>query len=447
MMRNSRRKINRQSLQGQTFIRWLLPLWVAAALAAGGCSDDKNNEHGDHEPPDVTEADTLDDTSSPSQDDVSQPTGDPDIVEPDTQQPDTQEPQPQPQPEFASESIRFEANNVVEAGGVCFDFDAPEQVDCEGDVARWDLMFEVDVQSRAFNIWTNGGVKGNGDGAAFGPLSAEEMAQFSAGEQIPGWFSDYFGGVFADSPWYAYDVLGSHDISANGRVYVVDTGTDKYKVQLVSYYGAGGASGQVSVRYVKLGETDTQLVVLDARAGGFGASADDPNNHAAYFDFDAGAVVDINDEEARTNTEWDIAIKRYDVTLNGGASGPGAVRGALADPRDAMYDEHEQPVRAAFVSQTEEEMLAAFDAVTSDDGLVYVTDSGQPYLNGDGGPTSWFGVNPPPPMPPTFYAREENWWVIRSASADSYMKLHVVDVDYASFSFAIEGYVQPRPQQ
>lgn len=418
-------------------VAWVLALGLAAGGALVGCSDDGDKNPAQQKP------DAGGEDVAPGGDAIDSPDAKPGDDTTDANGGEDAETLP-PRHGWGPEPITFTTGNVVTAGGVCLDFDVAAAVDCAGGVADWDLMFDVDVARRAFNIWTNGGVRGaaDGKGASFGPLARQEYDQFPRGEVIPGWFPDFYGGVFADFTWYDYDVYGSHDITVNGRVYVIDTGANKFKVQLVSYYGPGGASAMVTMRYAKLGEAEHKEVTLDATAGGFGAN--DPRSRAAYFDFDSDTVVDISDEDAKANAVWDISVKRYEVKLNGGDVGPGGVSGAIADTRGHLYDADSQPIRAKFDAINDADMLAAFEAVDSDAGLTYVTDRGQPYIIGDAGVKSWFGVNPPPPVPPTFFARPENWWAVRSSTGDSYMLFHVTGVEYSDFNFTIEGYVQPR---
>lgn len=398
---------------------------LVSAAALGACSDDPKSaspetpDGGTTE--DRSEADASADTST---NDASAPAS----------------------PVFGADKLTFTAE-VGTGPGVCFDFDSAAALDCEAGADSWDLMFEVDATNHAYNLWTNGGVKGSGKGASFGPISQAEADAILSSKDVPGWFPDYLGGIFADSPWYAYDVMGTHDVTANGRVYVVDTGTDSYRVQLTSYYGAGGTSGKVTLRYGKLSETTYEEVVLDATAGGFGTPAGSPADRAAYFDLDGKAVVAISDAEARaSNQVWDIGIKRYNVTLNGGASGPGNVKGAIADAREDLYDASGEPIKAKFEAITAESMQSAFEAVVDAAGLTFKADRGNTYISNDGSDKSWFGVQPPPPTPPVFFARPENWWIVRSAGGDSYAKVHVTDVVSSSRSFTVELFVQPKPE-
>ncbi len=346
-------------------------------------------------------------------------------------------------PLFSSDPLVYTATVGSAEGRVCYDFDAEEEVDCDGAKATWDLMFEV--ANRSYNLWTNGGIYGAGDGAAFGPMTPDDAVGTGSSRSIPGWFRDFLGGVFIEYPWYEYNVMGTHDISANSRVYVVDTDTDLYRVQVISYYGAGGASGMVRVRWGLLSGTTYEEVELDATAGGFGAPIDDPKNRFAYLDLDAGVVVEIDDATARnSNTIWDIAFKRYDVILNGGASGPGSVKAAIADAQDALYDSDGNPIKAQFAAMTEQASIDAFLAVTSADGLAFTSDVANPYITNDGGPNSWFGYEIGG-TGPRFFANPDAWWAVRSAEGDSFAKLHVTEVDSTERAFTVEMFVQKRP--
>lgn len=69
------------------------------------------------------------------------------------------------------------------------------------------------------------------------------------------------------------------------------------------------------------------ITQIDATAGGFGQSA---NNPWVYIKFTASGAekVEIDDEEALTSMDWDLAAKRFIIRLNGGSSGPSCVGAA-----------------------------------------------------------------------------------------------------------------------
>ena len=85
---------------------------------------------------------------------------------------------------------------------------------------------------------------------------------------------------------------------------------------------------------------------VDATAGGSPNAADNPY---IYLKFSPTSVskVEITDVESYENTDWDLALKRFVLRVNGGTSGPGGVQVAtvtaetLADvpavPDDAVF--------------------------------------------------------------------------------------------------------------
>jgi hypothetical protein len=59
---------------------------------------------------------------------------------------------------------------------------------------------------------------------------------------------------------------------------------------------------------------------IDATAGGL---ANAPDNPMIYVNLKTGTKVDVNDIQARTDSTWDIALKRSSLRTNGGDSGAG----------------------------------------------------------------------------------------------------------------------------
>jgi hypothetical protein len=59
---------------------------------------------------------------------------------------------------------------------------------------------------------------------------------------------------------------------------------------------------------------------IDGTAGGTANSADRPY---IYVNLATGARVDVDDLAARTSNDWDIALKRSSIRINGGDSGAG----------------------------------------------------------------------------------------------------------------------------
>jgi len=152
-------------------------------------------------------------------------------------------------------------------GSKCFDIDSAAEVDCT--TIDWDIKIEVTGQ--AWNIWTNGGVSGRGDGGAFGPFNTADIADYINGQNSPGgtnitgmYEQDSSSGLFKDNTWYAYNLEGNSKLWPNYRVYAIDTGAGFYKAQLLSYYDQAGVSGNHTLRYAPLAEANLSSTVTVA---------------------------------------------------------------------------------------------------------------------------------------------------------------------------------------
>jgi hypothetical protein len=77
-----------------------------------------------------------------------------------------------------------------------------------------------------------------------------------------------------------------------------------------------------------------------------------------YFSLATGQAVTV--ASPSTSTQWDLAIRRYEVRLNGGVAGPGSVDAAL------VIDNSAQPT-ATILGYTAASQLAAFEAITAED--------------------------------------------------------------------------------
>lgn len=65
---------------------------------------------------------------------------------------------------------------------------------------------------------------------------------------------------------------------------------------------------------------DVTTGTIDATAGGLSAAADNPY---IYVDLITNTRVDVSDVNARDSLDWDIALKRSSLRINGGDSGGG----------------------------------------------------------------------------------------------------------------------------
>jgi len=203
----------------------------------------------------------------------------------------------------------------------------------------------------------------------------------------------------------------------------------------------GGTSSTPDVSTNSLSNNSAALVQIDATAGGLGISPSDPVNKYTYFDLDTGQVLNLSDADATVSRAWDVAFKRTGIKLNGGVSGPGAVQGAVADEQDDFYDAVTgDPNASVFLNASADSELAAFDAVTSVTGLTFAEDRNIPYIQGDGSSGGWWLYSGPPTY--SVSANSNQWWLVKSAAADSYAKFNVTNIVQASRDITLDLFIQ-----
>ncbi len=171
-----------------------------------------------------------------------------------------------------------------------------------------------------------------------------------------------------------------------------------------------------------------QSALLDATAGGIGAPATDPNNKYTYFSFSSGQVVALTDAEAATSSDWDIAFKRANVKFNGGVSGPKGVGGYFTGNNSDAYDSSGDPILSWFQGATADTELPDFDAVGVAQipaSAAFVTDAIELAVQSDGTTDSWWSEDQ---TSGAVSANSGNWWALKSAGGDSYIKVHVTAI-------------------
>lgn len=162
--------------------------------------------------------------------------------------------------QFADGEQTFSASFTDGETLLCLDFDSAQAVSCNS--ASWELQYEVNLSTRAINLWTNGGVYGSGNGAVFGAIDATALAAYTSatdsnGHSIASYYSqDSSTGLFAEESWYAYNLAGGHKLWPNFRTYLVDTDSSddnaaQFTLQISNYYSLG-ASGSPELRFVPL---------------------------------------------------------------------------------------------------------------------------------------------------------------------------------------------------
>ncbi|HEX2165646.1 MAG TPA: HmuY family protein [Longimicrobiales bacterium] len=110
----------------------------------------------------------------------------------------------------------------------------------------WDIMLDGYV----FRI--NGGV--SGDGGAGAVLADESFAAMTDASDAPAqvYRGDAFGGVFASTPWYRYNLDGNHTVFPTYDVFLIQSGASIYKIQITGYYSTTGDARWITFRYAPL---------------------------------------------------------------------------------------------------------------------------------------------------------------------------------------------------
>jgi hypothetical protein len=287
---------------------------------------------------------------------------------------------------------------VPSMGRVYIDLDTRKSVK-EADA--WDLAFE------GFDIRTNGGVSGDQQGAAFGPVAAEEFLA-EVEPHVPFFIDDRTGGAFLD--WYDYD-QAEHVIYSRYHVYGVKRADIHYKLQVLTFYGeVAGAptSGIYSIRWAEAsaagGDPITSLMDIDGTAGG---PSPLPTAKSACIALATGDLRQLSPKEAEADSDWDLCFRRDSVSVNGGVGGPGGVS-AVNLQASAIATEQIEDVKvrtsSAELSKLEDTTLADLSAASLDyrgDGLITAfTDF-------------WVDTTSSPPKP------SDAVWVVRATDGTS----------------------------
>lgn len=228
--------------------------------------------------------------------------------------------------------------------------DGRVDTDAEGNaLTDWDLAFE------GWDIFTNSGPSGPGSAQSFGPF---DELNFLFGDEpaVPFLRADRTGGVFEG--WYAYDGEGPI-LWSRYHVYAVRDGARLWKVQILRYYGdlmGVEVSALYQVRYAEVtedGVLETQTLSVDGTAGGPRGTNEDPSG---CLNLATAEVHLLSPSAARAATNWHLCFRRDNISVNGGAGGPGQSSAASLPAEERTLEQ----LRAT----TADAELAAFDAVS-----------------------------------------------------------------------------------
>jgi len=84
----------------------------------------------------------------------------------------------------------------------------------------------------------------------------------------------------------------------------------------------------------------------------------------AYFDLDTNQQLAITNEDAKTNTQWDIAFSGTSIILNSDQSGPGEVAAYFTGNNADFFDEEGAVIADKFINATSESEEEDFLSVT-----------------------------------------------------------------------------------
>ncbi len=213
--------------------------------------------------------------------------------------------------------------DVPATGRRLVDLDGPSVMDDgAADSLDWELALG------GWDVFTNGGLSGPGQGAGFGPLDASEFAHPRTVQDVPFLPLDTTGGAFHG--WNFYDQAGGHVLWSRMHIVAVRSQDHDYKVQILSYYGERDGApipGLYRVRWAALGGA-TQELSVDGTAGGPTGAADAPSGCLVLA---TGEVKMLAPADVAARTDWDLCFRRDQVGVNGELGGPGSVVAADLD--------------------------------------------------------------------------------------------------------------------
>jgi hypothetical protein len=172
--------------------------------------------------------------------------------------------------------------------------------------------------------------------------------------------------------WFTF---GEQQVQSRGHVYGIDDGERLWKLQFLSYYEEHDGEQQpalYSLRYQEVSAGgDAELVELkgiDAR--GAGASVG-PSSKLACIDLRNAETRLLDEATTRVDRTWHICLRRTQAFVNGGYSGPAAVKAA---DLDLILDQEASGLARVTREQLLERFVAVQYADLSDTNLGYRTD-------------------------------------------------------------------------
>lgn len=218
--------------------------------------------------------------------------------------------------------------------------------------AQWDLALD------GFDVFTNSGPSGSGDGAAFGPGSELDIL-FPTVPEVPFLRADTTAGAFVD--WYVYDG-STHALYSRFHIYGIQRGERLFKLQLLGYYGeqlGAPVSALYTLRYAEVTEEGSDEIVviegIDATAGGPSRSDEQPSGCVALAD---GSQLQLTPAQAAKSKQWDLCFRRDTISVNGELGGPGETAAVDLSAAELAHESLDEVMERSADSE-----LAGFTAV------------------------------------------------------------------------------------
>lgn len=143
-----------------------------------------------------------------------------------------------------------------------------------------------------------------------------------------------------------------------------------------------------------------------------------------YYNLTTKEKLTLTSEEAAASTQWHIGFRRADVILNGGGSGAGSVKGALAVDQSDFYT-NDKPNANVFLNASSANELEHLTAKVDTSGLTYVEDKFAAAIKGSAAMTGttmdlgWYNYNVSNHQ---LSVNSDHFWLLKSASGDSYAR-------------------------
>ncbi|MCH8545025.1 MAG: HmuY family protein [Alcanivorax sp.] len=155
-------------------------------------------------------------------------------------------------------------------------------------------------------------------------------------------------------------------------------------------------------------------------------------NASSYADW-VYVNLETGDEVAE-ESEWHVALRRTELRLNGGDSGPSSVAGVLVAAQDDFYDGDGEPNASVFLNATpESELSVLLEDYPAPANRNWVVDG---LASAFGGMGDWYLYNQVSPECDAgaglITANPDNGWLVKSGEGNSYARVRATDIVFCT---------------